>query len=67
MILEDKELPEMPLFLFFFVHLLLGMQPTLKSSLFLSETSYRETEVLFASGFQLKIASELGMGYFFPL
>ena len=51
----------MPLSLLSIGHLLLGMPPTLKSSLFPPQTLLQEPKFLFASGFQLKIAQEFGM------
>lgn len=53
----------MPLSTFSVDYLPLGMQSTLKSSLVLKETSLKEIKFSIASGYQLKIASDLGLGH----
>jgi hypothetical protein len=52
----------MPFSSFSFGYLLLGMQPTLKSSLFPQGDFHAETKFSFASGGQWENASGLGMG-----
>jgi hypothetical protein len=48
-------------FSFFVGHLQLDMQPALGSSLFPHETPLEKTKFSLASGYQLNIASGLGM------
>lgn len=54
--------------LFSVAHLLLGLKPTLKSSLFPSEALLEKKNLSFASGYVLEIGSRLGMGrlYIYP-
>lgn len=51
----------MPLSSFSFSHLLLGMQHTLKSSLFPQGDAFEKTKFSFVSDYQLEITSGLGV------
>jgi hypothetical protein len=62
MTIWDREHPTMPLRSYPFAHLLLGMMPAFKDSLFPSGTLLEKTIFSFASGYQLSIAFELGIG-----
>lgn len=61
MTLGNTELPHMPLSSFSFSHLLLGMQHTLKSSLFPQGDAFEKTKFSFVSDYQLEITSGLGV------
>lgn len=62
MTLWDKEPAKMVLNTFCVGYLLLGMQSTFKSSLFLSDTLSEETKFSFPSAYQFEIVSGLGIG-----
>lgn len=65
-ILWDKEPLNIPLSFFFVAHPLLGTGLLLRVVYFPSELSLEKTKFSLANGYQLEIASGLGMGTFVP-